>query len=138
MENTNKPFISRKITATIIDYGFLFIITYWYMSEFGEANPDGGYSVHGIYSLPPILMWFLFLPFMETLFSLTIGHLIVGLKIVDNSGNKPSISQSIKRRIADFVDIFFFGIPAFISINKTEKNQRLGDLWAETIVVKDN
>jgi uncharacterized RDD family membrane protein YckC len=37
--------------------------------------------------------------------------------------------------LLDPVDFFFYGIPALVAISKTEKHQRLGDLWAETIVV---
>jgi uncharacterized RDD family membrane protein YckC len=134
----NKPFIFRKIIATIVDYALLFTVTYLYMSEFGEPNSAGGYTVHGFYAIPPILMWFLILPFTETVFSQTFGHFLVGLKVIDITGDKPSIFQSVKRRVADMLDIFFFGIPAFIAINKSEYNQRLGDLWAETYVIRNN
>jgi uncharacterized RDD family membrane protein YckC len=31
--------------------------------------------------------------------------------------------------------MFFFGLIAILTIKNTEKNQRLGDLWAKTVVV---
>jgi len=139
MEINNKPYYFRKIIATIIDYGLLYSFFWVYMSVYGEPNSENGYSVDGIYALPPYLFWFIILPLFESLFSQTIGHFIVDLKIIDvSNGGKPSIAQSFKRRIADIIDLFFFGIPAFISINKSKNNQRLGDLWSDTIVVSFN
>jgi uncharacterized RDD family membrane protein YckC len=137
-EIKNKPYILRKIIATLIDYAILFYVIYLYMSKFGEQNNEGDYTVEGIYTLPVILMWLIYLPGSESLLSRTIGHMIVGLRIIDHTGGKPGILQTIKRRLADPVDLILFGIPAIIAINKTENNQRLGDLWADTLVVSNN
>ncbi len=138
METINKPFIGRKIIATIIDYSLLYTITFYYLMEFGVPNDEGGYSAEGIKAIPPILFWFLLLPGTECFFTATLGHWLVGLKVIEEGGLKADFLQTIKRRLADIIDIFFFGIPAMISINKTVNNQRLGDLWAETIVVRVN
>lgn len=136
MEINNKPYYFRKIIATIIDYGLLYSFLFWYVSVFGEPNNEGGLSVDGDYTLPPVLLWFIMLPFFESFFSHTIGHFIVDLKIIDTNGAKPSILQTFKRRVADIIDLLlFFALPAFISINKSRNNQRLGDLWSDTVVV---
>jgi uncharacterized RDD family membrane protein YckC len=37
--------------------------------------------------------------------------------------------------LIDPVDFFIYAIPAIIAIKNTDKKQRLGDLWAKTIVV---
>ena len=47
------------------------------------------------------------------------------------------IGQSFKRRIVDVVDFMFFGIPAFICIGNNEKKQRIGDMFAKTIVIEN-
>lgn len=127
----------RKVIATIIDYGIYFTLTFLYMMEFGELNADGEYHTEGIASIPSILLWILWFPGAEALYSSTFGHWIVGLKVVDDSGaDSPDIIQLLKRRVADIVDIFIWGIPAFIAINKTDKSQPLGDLWGETMVIR--
>ena len=41
----------------------------------------------------------------------------------------------MKRHLLDPIDLLFYGIPAIITIKNTEKHQRLGDLWAKTIVI---
>jgi len=135
MEIINKPYLKRKIVATVIDYSILTILTFFYLKEFGEPGPGGIYRAEGLTALPPILFWLLIFPISESVFSATLGHFIVGLKVIDIGGIKVDIIQTLKRRLADVIDIMFYGIPAFISIRKTEKNQRLGDLWAETMIV---
>ncbi|MBE0660876.1 MAG: RDD family protein [Bacteroidales bacterium] len=131
----NKPYIFRKIIAAIIDYAIIYGITFLYLMKFGKLTGDGGYQANGLYAFPPIILWVVMLPIAESVFSRTLGHWIVGLKIADESGIKADFIQTFKRRLADIVEIPFFGIPAIIAINKTTKNQRIGDLWAETIVV---
>jgi uncharacterized RDD family membrane protein YckC len=37
--------------------------------------------------------------------------------------------------LLDPIDILFYGIPAIIAIKNSDKHQRLGDMWAKTIVV---
>jgi len=123
------------VIATILDYGLLFSITFLWMMKYGEPNAEGGYTVTGIYALPPIIFWYVMLPGAEALFSKTLGHWLVGLKVVEVSGMKAGFIQTLKRRLADIVDLFFWGIPAIISIRNSSHNQRLGDLWAETAVV---
>ena len=46
--------------------------------------------------------------------------------------------QSFKRHLLDPIDMSMFGLIAIIIIKNTNYNQRLGDLWAKTIVVKNN
>ena len=38
-------------------------------------------------------------------------------------------------RSLDPIDILIYGIPAIIAIKNSDKNQRIGDMWAKTIVV---
>ena len=37
----------------------------------------------------------------------------------------------------DIIDFSFFGIPAFIAIRNSNKNQRIGYTYAKTVVVED-
>jgi uncharacterized RDD family membrane protein YckC len=41
----------------------------------------------------------------------------------------------MKRRFCDWVEFALFGLPAFLIANNTSLRQRLGDLWAGTVVV---
>ena len=66
----------------------------------------------------------------------TIGNSIVGLKVTPIKGENRKLTfiESLLRHLVDPIDMFsFIGI---LLIMKTQKNQRLGDLLAETVVVK--
>ena len=60
----------------------------------------------------------------------------LNLRVVKENGQRISGKEAFVRRMFDLVDFWlFFGIPALISMNVTEKNQRIGDFCAGTIVI---
>ena len=135
MQIETKPHIGRKIVATLIDYGLTFILLTIYLRQFGEYDPtENNYSVQGFMTLPIIAYWFLYHVLPEYFWGSTFGHFMLDLKITNIEGEKTKFSQNLKRHLIDPFDIFMWGIPAIIAIKNTEKNQRLGDLWAKTIV----
>jgi uncharacterized RDD family membrane protein YckC len=133
---TPKPYFKRRSIATLIDYGIFFILFWIYVYSFGEDSPDGGKEVHGLLVLVIPFFWFLYFVVLEAVNSATPGHDICKLKVMKPDGYAISLSDALKRRICDPLDIFIWGIPAFICISKTQKHQRLGDLLANTVVVK--
>jgi len=137
MNIATKPYIWRKIGATLIDYSIYFVFFFYYLKIFGEYNPvDNSYSTHGWKGLPIIIFWVVYMILIENLTGATLGHHLFNLKVISTDGDETSFSQNLKRRLLDFIDILFWGIPALITIKNTEYNQRLGDLWAKTLVVK--
>jgi uncharacterized RDD family membrane protein YckC len=133
---TPKPYLKLRSIATIIDYGIFFILFWVYVDSFGEDLQDGGKEVHGMLALIVPCFWFLYFVVLEAVNKATPGHDICKLKVVKPDGYKISLSDALKRRICDPIDIFIWGIPALICISKTSKHQRLGDLLANTVVVK--
>lgn len=84
-----------------------------------------------------MLFWFVYLCVIETTCSSTLGNFIVQLKPVDlQTGNKITLKQSFLRHIVDVLDMFFFGLVAFIIIKSSNESQRLGDLLAKTKVIE--
>ena len=131
-----KKYIKLRIIATLIDYGiylFLFVV---YVEFMGTENSDGAKEVKGLLAMPLFLFWFIYFVVLETVNQATPGHDICKLIIVKSTGARISLGDAFKRRVIDPIDIFCYGIPALICINKTPKFQRLGDLWADTVVVK--
>ncbi len=96
------------------------------------------YELTGFPALLPFLFWIFLILGAENFLGATLGNLIVGLKPISINGtdDKITIGQSFKRHLLDIVDMSLFGLIGFIAIKYTDKNQRLGDLWAKTIVVK--
>ncbi len=90
----------------------------------------------------PICIVFLFIIFvylilMEAYVGWTVGKRIMGMKVVDDTGNKVGISKSLIRNLLRFVD----GLPAFnifgiILIAYSPRSQRFGDRIAKTYVVR--
>jgi uncharacterized RDD family membrane protein YckC len=72
----------------------------------------------------------------EWLFSVTLGKLLCGLKVVSADGKKISFAQSVRRNLLRVVDGFAFYLVGFIAAKLTPLHQRLGDLWANTLVVR--
>lgn len=146
-ELKTNPNITHRIIAGFIDYLIIFAFTFIYISMVGEPNGDGGYTVNGLPAFIPTLFWFLMTVGLEYFFGATLGNSLVGLKPVsikkpfDNStfrvqDLKLTFKQSLKRHLLDIIDMFFFGLIGIIVIKNTDKNQRLGDIWANTVVVK--
>jgi uncharacterized RDD family membrane protein YckC len=131
-----KSYIGKRIAATLIDYTIVFGLTFVYIYVAGEPNEEGGYTVTGLAALAPLLGWFLYFIVAEAAFGGTIGHQLFDLKVVSTDGNDPTFSQTIRRRLADVLEISWcFGLIAFILVKSTAHNQRLGDTWAKTIVI---
>jgi uncharacterized RDD family membrane protein YckC len=70
----------------------------------------------------------------------TLGNGIVGLKPIPKNGTvrKLTFGESFKRHLVAPIDMFFFGLVGLITIYNTDLNQRIGDLWGGTIVVRNN
>jgi len=69
----------------------------------------------------------------------SIGKRLMGLKIVKITGKEPTMSDYLIRWAFRFIDIWFsLGSIAVMLISSTDKQQRLGDLLANTAVIKLN
>ena len=66
----------------------------------------------------------------------TFGKRVIGLQVVDqNTGNRPSVSQSILRLVFFFVGMIGLFIPSAIIMARSPLNQRMGDSVAKTLVI---
>ena len=65
----------------------------------------------------------------------TLGHALLGIKVVSLDGSAISFGQALKRRLCDAIEISWcFGLIAFILVKSTGNQQRLGDIVAKTYV----
>jgi uncharacterized RDD family membrane protein YckC len=68
----------------------------------------------------------------------TPGKSISGLRVVRSSGRPVDLTASMIRNVLRLVDGMALSyVPTIVSIAVTERNQRLGDLAADTIVIRD-
>lgn len=131
-----EPKILRRSIATIIDYGLYLVFFSWFVVTYGQPNDEGGYTL----SNDPkgwwiFVVWIIYFPIIESIRGQTLGKLILGLRVVTTNGDSISFGQAVKRHLVDMIDFFFFGMVAIITIKNTPDHQRVGDLWAKTIVI---
>jgi uncharacterized RDD family membrane protein YckC len=75
--------------------------------------------------------------FAEGLGGATVGKLILGLRVKREGSLEPcGVAAALGRNAAYYVDAFFFGLVAYSAMSKSRMSQRLGDQWAETVVVR--
>jgi uncharacterized RDD family membrane protein YckC len=79
---------------------------------------------------------FAYLIVMEAYVGWTVGKRLLGMKVVDSSGNRIGLGKSIIRNLLRMVDgLPVFNILGVILIISSEKGQRFGDRVAKTYVV---
>lgn len=137
-----KPNLKKRMLAGLIDYALMFSMLYIMFVYFGDKTPKG-YKLHGFPALSTTLIWGLYMIGFELKFGGTLGNLVFDLQVIsirDNNSTSLSFGQSFKRHLVDIIDFWFFGLIGILLIKNTKYNQRLGDIWAKTIVIdsKDN
>lgn len=126
--------LRRRIFASLIDTLLFFGLLYSYILFFGEKS-NGIHQVTGMSVLPIILIWFVYFPIVEGTQGGTLGHLLLDLQVVKLNRERLGIGTAFIRHIVDPLDVYCWGLVAFISIYASEKHQRLGDMLAQTIVI---
>jgi uncharacterized RDD family membrane protein YckC len=130
--------LTKRILATLIDYGIYLLFFWIYIEDFGTPDNEGGKAVTGAIAFPLVCFWVIYFVIIEGLNGATLGHHIFRLKVTGLNGQPISFKEALKRHLLDFIDIGVYGIPAIITIRNTEKHQRIGDLWAKTLVIDRN
>jgi len=67
---------------------------------------------------------------------MTIGKLICGLIVVKEDGSFINFWDVVLREIAFYIDAVFYGMVASLTMRDSEKQQRIGDKWAHTVVAR--
>ena len=129
--------VRRRSLATCFDYGLYFVFSLLYIATYGEVNSAGTREVQGVMTLPVLFVWMIYFVVVEAVSGATLGHHILGLKVQSVTRKKTGWRHSVKRRIVDPIDFMFFGLPAYIAVANSTERQRLGDMFANTIVIRN-
>ena len=136
-----KSGVIRRGISFLLDFMFLSIFffpaTYLYSGKWVMGPEEHLWGISD-----PICLIFLFIIFayfilMEAYVGWTVGKKILGMRVIDEAGNKIGLSKSVLRNLLRLVD----GLPAFsilgiILIASSEKGQRFGDRIAKTYVIR--
>ena len=130
----------RRVLATIVD-GLVLAVIFWLFSAlFGTTSAEGGEvsaSVSGFASLVMFVLAFAYYIVLEGYLGQTLGKMLLGIKVVrEDTSEVPGLKAAAIRTVLRIVDGFFFYIVAFIAVLASQKNQRLGDMAANTLVVR--
>lgn len=124
-----------RILAFIIDFYILGIIGFVLGFYFGIPLEDEvGYSLNGLPALGMGLIGFFLWPISEGIWGQTIGKRLLNLKVVTNEYKPIRIGQAFGRFFLGFIDYIFL-IGLIIAVNN-KQNKRIGDLVANTIVIR--
>ena len=130
-----KTNFKKRIIATLLDYSIFLLSTYLYIILLGHDNSEGGKTVNGLLALPIPVAWFIYFVLIESYYGATFAHQALYLKILTTDRKEIELTHALRRHLMDPIDILFYGIPAIIAIKHSDKHQRLGDMWAKTIVI---
>jgi uncharacterized RDD family membrane protein YckC len=129
-----KTNLKKRIFATIFDYGLYLLALSAYILFFGDDNHDGEQNVSGLLILPVFISWFIYFVVIEASYGATLGHQSFNLKVLTLDRKDIKLKHALRRHLLDPIDIFFYGIPAIKAIKNSDKHQRIGDMWANTLV----
>jgi uncharacterized RDD family membrane protein YckC len=126
-----------RVIAALFDAFVGALIWYPFFYFWGHYNQtESQYQVAGLPALAMVLATAAYWILTEWFFGATIGKLICDLRVVSLTGKKCSLGQSVKRNLLRVVDFFPFYIIGFLAAKLSPLRQRLGDQWANTIVVR--
>ncbi|MDZ7631478.1 MAG: stage II sporulation protein M [Gemmatimonadaceae bacterium] len=139
--------IGTRGAAALIDLVLMLLLTgtLWYsaaslprllpsMRDMGRGGWVNAVIIIGQF----LILWGYFVTFEALWDGQTPGKRLLGLRVVRNGGGGVDIGTSAARNLIRFIDFLPFGyFVGMISIIANQRNQRLGDLVAGTIVVRE-
>ena len=131
----------RRVLAIIADgllLGVLFsaISVLARMAGIGEADAPlfAGYTWAGGFFVLAMAYYAL----MEGYRGQTVGKMLFGIRVVrEEGGGVPGFKAAAIRSLLRIVDGLFGYLVGFVAVVASEKNQRLGDMAARTLVVRE-
>ncbi len=139
--------IGTRGAAALIDLLIMFVLigTLWYgasslprlmptLRDFGGSGWLKAIIILGQF----IIIWGYFVAFEAIWDGQTPGKRLLGLRVVRNGGGGVDIGASAARNVIRFVDFLPLGyFVGMVTVVANARNQRLGDLVAGTIVVRE-
>jgi uncharacterized RDD family membrane protein YckC len=132
----------RRVLAIIVD-GLVLGVLFWVMSLiFGTSSAEGGMASASLGILGTLLyaiLAFAYFTLLEGNRGQTLGKMLLGIKVVrEDNGEVPGLGAAAIRTVLRLIDVLPFAyLVGYISILITSKNQRLGDMAANTLVVRN-
>jgi uncharacterized RDD family membrane protein YckC len=129
---TEDQIVARRVVAILIDLILIGVVT----SVLGSVLARVGLAAVG--SLLALVLTFGYYIYLEGTYGQTIGKMALGLVVVTEDGGdidyKPAAIRTVLR-IVDVLPVLY--LLGFIVVLVTDRKQRIGDLVANTVVVRE-
>jgi uncharacterized RDD family membrane protein YckC len=136
--------IALRFVAVLLDAVIVFFplgIVVGLMTGGGYAERGQGYANAGI-NVGDNAFWLLlalglgYYIVCEAATGATLGKRMVGIRVVDEDGDRVTLGAAVVRNLLRLVDALFFYLVGFLFALTSTRGQRLGDRAAHTIVVR--
>jgi uncharacterized RDD family membrane protein YckC len=127
--------VGRRFLAILVDSIVGTVWTY----PFLDIDRSPGYTHIGLTGFPfvaVVVIWLVYFTVMEALFGATVGKFVTGIRVRRPDGSKIDAGTSVVRnlgRIIDWLPVYY--LVGAISVWTSPQRQRLGDRWANTVVI---
>ena len=132
--------IGRRIGAALIDVLLMVALFLLLAFTIGDTETsDGEFTVEltgGPFVLY-LLLNFGYYIVMEATSGQTLGKRLLGIRVLKDDGSPPGWGGSAVRNLLRVVDGLCLYIVGLVTMIATKKKQRVGDLAASTVVVRD-
>lgn len=136
--------LGRRFVALAVDFALFCTIFFpvtkatkgvWMMTP-GDHQWQYGLLITDPLCLTFLLIMLLYFIALEGLVGATVGKWILGVRVVNESGDKPGIARSAIRNLLRVVDALpALNVVGVLLILRSEENARLGDAVAGTRVI---
>jgi uncharacterized RDD family membrane protein YckC len=132
--------LGRRIAASLIDIGVMFVLLALVAGIFGNETAAGASveaKIRGGPSVLFVLLAFAYFVATERMSGQTVGKRVMKLRVVGADGAPPTTGAVVIRNVVRLVDWlpFFYVVGAITVFATGERRIRLGDLAAKTRVV---
>lgn len=126
--------VGIRFVAQVVDWVVLFVVGYVIALATGSTTATG-FNLQG----GPAFLWFgvgvAYFVALEGLYGQTVGKRVTGIVVVTEDGDPIDVTASLVRNVLRIVDGFVFYAIGAILVFTSDRNQRLGDRVADTVVV---
>lgn len=127
--------LGRRFVAQVVDVVLLVVVGYGIAIATGSTTPTG-FDLQG----GPALLWFavswLYFIGLEAHTGQTLGKRLAGIAVEDADGGPIDWRASLVRNVLRIVDWVVFYALGTVLIILSDRNQRLGDRVASTVVIR--
>jgi len=132
-----RRFLANCIDTAILMAPFAAPIYLLFKNDAFFDNPFRFFSLAFLSMLSMLVVGFLYFSILEGIWGKTIGKKICGIVVLKDNFTKCVLSKGFLRNLLRIVDFFFYYWVGLVTAVATMKWQRLGDIVAETVVVRD-